>query len=435
MSSDDEWDTSGEVNGSDPFNRSQFGGGAAHKAQPKQQQHQQVRLSRRESRRESHRASGKNDAQRESMRSSRSSVANQGRRSSTIAKVTERVKSVSRRLSGDRPTPAPAAAPAAPMDSKPRRSFVQSFSRRGSRAARQSLVPDDAPDFLKEVREGESFIDKLSPEALEFFNEVCNMTFAGQAVSFLNAYWNEVGDQAEFIFSVAYPIIRYADMHAKGINYIHLYDEGNMLDFNIGLYFYEKLCKTVLDEPSGAKWRNDPEFEPSIPEMMTAIKRKVELREKVDVNFDGHISMIEYLLYQYREFANPADFTFRAMKTADVEEHPEIVKARQALEDVNDAIRKYEAERHRLQELSKQPGVKGLGGKHQLAILHASPLAEKLNEALIHAEAAVRIATKKFGSFQGEAQSSAEVAKPTAGSMWWMNRDLQEKKRLYGRMN
>jgi hypothetical protein len=33
---------------------------------------------------------------------------------------------------------------------------------------------------------------------------------------------------------------------------------------------------------------------------MTSIVRKKELRDKVDVNFDGRVSFIEYLLYQVR---------------------------------------------------------------------------------------------------------------------------------------
>jgi hypothetical protein len=48
--------------------------------------------------------------------------------------------------------------------------------------------------------------------------------------------------------------------------------------------------------------------------MLTAIVRKQELREKVDVNFDGRISFLEYLLYQYRQFCNPGDFCERSMK-------------------------------------------------------------------------------------------------------------------------
>ena len=43
-------------------------------------------------------------------------------------------------------------------------------------------------------------------------------------------------------------MIKYADMHAKGVSLVHLSDEGTDLDFDIGLYFYEKLCKFVDDK-------------------------------------------------------------------------------------------------------------------------------------------------------------------------------------------
>lgn len=273
-----------------------------------------------------------------------------------------------------------------------------------------------------------SFTEKLDQESLDFFNAVCDKKFSEQAVYFLNAYWAEVGSQAEFIFGCAWEVMKYADMHTKGVSLIHLYEEGNDLDFNIGLYFYEKLCKKVLDDDD-AQWRTD-DFGPSQPEMMTAIVRKKELREKVDVNFDGRISFLEYLLYQYREFANPADFIKKSMSSPD--EHPEIRKARLALEEVNKAMKAYEAERHRLTEASLLPGVKGLTAKHSLAQLDSSPLKEQLNKALITAEAAVRIATRKFGKGGVAAASGGEAPMPTEGAIWWMNRDLEEKKRLYG---
>lgn len=272
-----------------------------------------------------------------------------------------------------------------------------------------------------------SFTEKLDKEALDFFNNVCEKPFSEQAVYFLNAYWAEVGSQAEFIFGCAWEVMKYADMHTKGVTLIHLYDEGNDLDFNIGLYFYEKLCKKVLDDDD-AQWRAE-KWAPSQPVMMTAITRKKELREKVDVNFDGRVSFLEYLLYQYREFANPMDFITKSMSAPD--EHPEVKKARLALDEVNKAMKAYEAERHRLTEASQLPGVKGLTAKHALAQLDSSPLKENLNKALITAEAAVRIATRKFGSGGGGAVAG-EAPKPTEGAIWWMNRDLEEKKRLYG---
>ena len=152
---------------------------------------------------------------------------------------------------------------------------------------------------------GTAFTEKLAPEALAYFNAIAAKPFQEQAVAFLNSYWAEVGSQAEFIFTVAWEVIKAADMHSKGVNYIHLYEEGVDLEFNIGLYFYEKLCQKVLESPEGKKWRNDAKYAMSMPTMQTAIVRKQEIREKVDVNFDGKISFLEYLLYQYREFANP----------------------------------------------------------------------------------------------------------------------------------
>lgn len=276
-----------------------------------------------------------------------------------------------------------------------------------------------------------SFVEKLDAEALAYFNMVAAKPFAQQAVAFLNAYWPEVKDEAEFIFSVGWDKIKYADMHAKGVQLIYQYQEGVDLDFDIGLYFYEQLCK-FLEDPKNKEWT---QYQMSQPVMMTAIKRKKELREKVDVNFDGRVSMLEYLLYQYKDVANPADFCKRSMAGGD--EHPEIRKARLALEEATKAIRAYEAEKARLEEGSKLPGVKGLKFKNMLAQLGASPLWEAINKALITAEAAVRIATKKYGgarggSGAGGAGDDGADAGPTEGAIWWMNRDLEEKKKRYG---
>jgi len=113
------------------------------------------------------------------------------------------------------------------------------------------------------------------------------------------------------------------------------------------------------------------------------------------------------------------------------DEHPEIRKARLALEEVNKRIRAYEAEKARLTKESELPGVKGLRAKNLLAQLDSSPLAEELNQALITAEAAVRIATRKFG---GQKCAPGEGgAASTDGAIWWMNRDLQEKQTKYGK--
>lgn len=280
----------------------------------------------------------------------------------------------------------------------------------------------DFPTYAK--GEGQSFTEKLDPAALAFFSEVAKRPFSQQAVSFLNAYWPEVNAEAEFIYTVAWEVIKKADMHTKGIQLIYKYDEGNDLDFDIGLYFYEQLCKFVEDGKN-TQWVGP--YKRSQPEMMTALKRKQEIREKVDVNFDGRISFLEYLLYQYKDVANPADFCSRSMNQ---DEHPEIRKARLALEEVNKRIRAYEEEKDRLTNESQGSGVKALGAKNMLAQIDAGPLKEQLNKALISAEAAVRIASKKFGgaAHGGDGSSGGN----SDGAIWWMNRDLEEKKKRYG---
>lgn len=279
-----------------------------------------------------------------------------------------------------------------------------------------------------------SFVEKLDAEGLQFFNETAAKPFSQQAVAFLNAYWTEVGDQADFIFGCAWETIKYADMHAKGVEYVHKYEEGNDLDFNIGLYFYETLVKNCREGGTKGEFKEfgegQAQYEKSQPEMMTAIVRKKEIRDKVDVNFDNRISMLEYLLYQYKDVANPADFVTRSMKAPD--EHPEIKKARLALEEVNARIKAYEAEKFRLEQESKLPGVKGLKAKNLLAQLESGPLKEELNRALITAEAAVRIVTKKFGGANASAGGEAAPA-PSEGAIWWMNKDLETKKKKYGR--
>jgi len=275
--------------------------------------------------------------------------------------------------------------------------------------------------FLNKPKSGPSFTEKLDGESLKFFTEVANRPFSQQAVAFLNAYWAEAKDEAEFIYSVAWETVKYADMHNKGISLIYKYDEGYDVDFDIGLYFYEQLCK-FCEDPKNNQWRTG--YSRSIPQMMTAIKRKQELRDEVDVNFDGRISFLEYLLYQYKDVANPADFCSRSMGH---DEHPEIRKARLALEEVNKRIRAYEEEKARLTAESQGEGVKALGAKNMLAQIDAGPLKSELNKALITAEAAVRIASKKYGG-----QSGGGSGGSSEGAIWWMNRDLLEKQKRYG---
>lgn len=273
-----------------------------------------------------------------------------------------------------------------------------------------------------------SFKQQLGKEELQFFNKVANENFKAQAIAFLNAYWREVKSQAPFIFNVSWDLFKKTDMHFQGVEYVHLYNEGKNLDFDAGLYFFEKINK-YFDE--GGEWTGS-EFEASKPVMMTSIARKKELRNKVDVNFDGRVSFLEYLLYQYQGFANPADFCTRSMNMSD--EPEEVIKARQKLEEVNEQIRKFEAKRLALENAAKKPGVKGLSAKNELAQLDSSDLANDLNKLLISAEAAVRIVSKKYKirASTNTPGGSTKIVE-TNGSVFWLEKDLEAKKKKYAK--
>lgn len=280
-----------------------------------------------------------------------------------------------------------------------------------------------------------SFKGKLGDEELKFFNGIVCKPFSEQATAFLNAYWPEVGSQADHIFMVGWEFFKSTDMLFKGVEYVHLYDEGVNLDFDAGLKFFESICKYWDDEKN--EFVSDDAFAPSKPVMMTAIKRKKELRDKVDVNFDGRVSFMEYLLYQYQDLdgVDPASFIKKAMAVG-TDEPPEVVAAREALANVMAQIKKYEAKKQKLTDQSKLPGVKGLKAKNQLAQLDSSPLMEELNVLLITAEAAVRKVIKKYGGktyVQNDDGSKKYDASQQAGSRYWLNKDLAAKKAKYGK--
>jgi hypothetical protein len=271
----------------------------------------------------------------------------------------------------------------------------------------------------KNQRSAGAFTDKLDAKSLEAFSAVAKKPFSEQACFFLNAFWSEFGADAEVIYNVHWEWFKKVDMHNRNVAYVHLYEEGVDLDFDMALYYFEQTVKYFNEDKEGKVWARD--YPDAVPEMQTAIKRKKELRDTVDVNFDGRISLLEYLLYQYD--ASPKQLMDRATGQT----NPELVKAMAALDDVNAQIKAYETEKARLEAESKKSGVRGLKAKNELAQLESGPLAEKLRMLLIKAEAALRKAKKSAGSTTG-----TETVR-TDGAVWWLEREIQTKKTKYGK--
>jgi len=220
-------------------------------------------------------------------------------------------------------------------------------------------------------------------------------------------------------------------MRWRNVTYVHMYEEGNDLDFDMSLYFFEQLNKFYDDDASnvvigqkGSAWK--AKYAKSVPVEMTAVVRKKELRDKVDVNFDGRVSFLEYLLYQYN--ASPKDLMDRQTPSG---LPAEVLAAMAALAEVNKRVKEYETEKARLEEIAATgSGIKSPKAKNELAQLLSGPLWEQINKALITAEAAVRIAQKKYGAGGSNAGEGGAVR--TSGTMWWLDRELRAKKEKYG---
>jgi len=287
---------------------------------------------------------------------------------------------------------------------------------------------DIAAQQYRQEKGGKSFVEALDAQSLEYFNEVCCRPFAEQAQFFLNAFWDEFKDHAEAVYAIHWKTIRSVEMESKGIQYIHLYEEGFDLDFDMGLLLFERLNQ-FFERKGQAEAKQYPL---AVPVHMTSIVRKKELRDKVDVNFDGRVGFLEYLLYQFK--ASPKTLMDRS--TRNDESNPELDAARAALAEVNKRIKAYEAEKARLQKIAeKGKGVKALGAVNMLAQIESGPLMEQLRAALITAEAKVRIVAKKYKlkASAGGGGGASEGQPRTDGTVWWMKREIKEKKRLYGR--
>jgi hypothetical protein len=277
--------------------------------------------------------------------------------------------------------------------------------------------------------QGKSFTEQMDEKSLAAFTKAAKQGFADQAMFFLDAFWEEFGDHADVIYSVHYEHMKMADMRIRNIQYIHLYEDGADLDFDMGLYFFEQTVKFFNGEKTtptcsdGKTWA--AKYKKAVPQEQTAIVRKKELRDKVDVNFDGRVSFLEYLLYQFE--ASPKLLMERA--TTKGSDPPEVTAAKLALAEVNKRIRAYEAEKQRLQhDIDGPKGIKQLKAVNEMAQLDSSPLAEALRKDLIIAEAKVRIAVKKYG---GGVDGGA--GGPNMGTSWWLSKDMEQKKAKYGK--
>jgi hypothetical protein len=236
---------------------------------------------------------------------------------------------------------------------------------------------------------------------IERFTKIGKLPYTKQAIFFLNGLWAEHHQNAEKVWEFAHGIVK---MDPKGENGFE------------------------LEEFEAHK------FLEAFAEPMTALELRDHLK-KIDLNEDHHMSLLEFLVDHFKAkiellMSRPQDFNMDDKKDeADIEKlikmaNEEIERAKEALNHVNEEIKKLEATKHDLEQKSALDGVKGRTAKQQLyALLNEDPTA--LNAAVLHAEAAVRKARKMME----EIINGGKTTLHTQGTMWWMDRELAEAKK------
>jgi len=211
-------------------------------------------------------------------------------------------------------------------------------------------------------------------KTLDEFSEVGKRFYKNQAVFYLNAYWSEIGEQAEKVWEYCQEFISLDKSKEEGCD---------------------------LDEFYAHK------FLENFGETMTAIELRNKMRA-IDINSDHRMSLLEYLLNRFE--GELTELMSRPQGTNEALE-----KAQRALDEVNKEIKRIETTKADLEEKAAKGGVKGNTAKQELfKLLNEDPT--ELNRALLTAEAAVRKAQKLEDS----------VAQ---GQLWWLSRELEEAKK------
>lgn len=270
---------------------------------------------------------------------------------------------------------------------------------------------------------------------MDKFNEFLNSTYEGQAIAFLNAYWDEQQGESEKIWEFTNKFVE--------------------LDIE------NKKAGKSLDE------FNAHRFLEGVGETKSVVELRDQLKES-NIQFNKRLSLIEYLLFRYKkkisEFVkrpqgdNAVEIAKAQQMLAEVqvlmdEAIERAQEAKKALDEQKAALEEVKSEERAKQEktdmLTKKSEDESIGlvtrnkAKNELA-QHLSQDDLPLRKAKITLEAATRKAEKaKKAADAARDDAEKKVAEAEAyleevktrgggsgqGAIWWIGRELEEKKK------
>jgi len=277
------------------------------------------------------------------------------------------------------------------------------------------------------------------------FEKVCCSKYQDQAKFFLNAFWVEISKNTEDVY-VAWQ--KFLDLDKQQWSALpeakrsETWTEGNALDEFWSHKFLETVGKT-----------------------MSVVEFRKEF-QKIDANVDKKMGMVEYLLWEHKQTVKElinrpqgsgdggeiikaqrlldevsaafADAEKRKKELADAE--ADLKKELAALKEQEDS---YNAKTKDLTTKSEGSGVSAMRAKNELAQhLAEDPLplrkaklsteaaTKKAERARLKQEEAVAECAKRLADAEAFLQSlMAQGNGPALGTLWWIDRELKEKKK------
>jgi len=231
--------------------------------------------------------------------------------------------------------------------------------------------------------------DTISGQEREHFESVCKRNHKDQSIFFLNAFWPELGGEAENIWKYWLQTLDLDKQAWHALPEAKRPSEEYKESTDLDEFWSHKLL-----EMNGLT--------------MTVVAFRNEFK-KIDINFDKRMGLVEFLLYKYQQ--NVKVLLARPQGTNEL-----LVKAQKALEEVNEEIHKIETKRLALEKAAAGEGIKAKTAAADLAALCSADQTE-LNKKLVTAEASVRRARKAPGD-------------APQGQLWWLEREIAEAKKI-----
>lgn len=258
----------------------------------------------------------------------------------------------------------------------------------------------------------------------DFTDRIRENEYRGQAVYFLNAFWNEIGDKPAKDVDGNKATKQVKIVEKTGVRY-----EDTVLTWPSQIYEWTKLMEKLsedskgsdmhaLDESGGARFL---EIE---KRAKTVLARRAMLKA-VDIDCDNHMSLFEWLLaceqlFEHTNFQGTAmsiQQRFHELMSRPQGKNEALEKAQQALDEVLAEIAKIEAKLEKLfATVETGGGVKKLRAHNEIDQINNNFPNVVMNRKLISAQAAVRKATK------GGADGRPGVL---PGANWWLNYELE----------